>query len=257
MNLRIKLLTLFMVTGMVASSYAQEEETGRCANYYKGTYTFKKGNTKEGYIFINDCKPHLFQQGLRVIDENAYTQYAAGKKISKKAIEKFKAKEIAGFALENGRRFQQVKYVNLSATTKIGMLPKPFLLEVMADGDVTVYRKFYRTDNGVIHGPVIDSKLEGGPQHLAFMTNNFEVLIQNKRDKNPKNIRSVNIKNYFGNNSEMMKKYQNGDYEFRNQLQRPASFGANCDMPFLEALVEMANDYNGTTNEISSTTFEN
>ena len=124
MTFKIKLLTCLLTIGILTSTTAQEEENTRCANYHKGTYTLKKGKTKEGYIFINDCKPHLFQQSLRVIDEKAYTRYKKGKKIKKKAIEKFKVKEIKAFALENGRKFRQVKYVNLAATTKVGMLPK-------------------------------------------------------------------------------------------------------------------------------------
>jgi len=257
MNFKNTILTLVMVLGIFTMTFAQEE-AAKCADYHKGTYTLKNGKTKEGYIFINNCKPHLFQQSLRVIDQKAYAKYAKGKKIKKKAIEKFKVKEIKAFALENGREFRQIKYLNLAATTKVGMLPKRFLVEVMADGDVTVYRKFYRTDNGVIHGPVMDSKLAGGPEHLDFMTSNFEILIQNENDKNPKNIRTVNIKNYFGDNSEILQKYQDGHYEFRNQLQRNASFGMNCDLPFLDALVELTNDYNkGINIELSNTTFDN
>ncbi len=243
---------------MIINSNAQEKETTRCADYYKGTYTLKKGKVREGYIFINDCKPHLFQQSLRVIDKKAYAKYKKGKRIKKKAIEKFKVKEIKAFALENGRKFRQVKYVNLASTTKIGMLPKRFLLEVAADGDITVFKKFYRTDNGIIDGPVMDSKLVGGPEHTDFMKSNFQVLIQKDKSKNPKNIRSVNIKNYFGDNDEILQKYQDGHYEFRNQLQRNASFGFNCDIPFLNALLELTNDYNnGINTELSNTTFEN
>ncbi len=90
------------------------------------------------------------------------------------------------------------------------------------------------------------------------MKNNFQVLIQKDKSKNPKNIRSVNIKNYFGDNEEIIQKYQNGDYEFRIQLQRAAAFGYNCDTPFLNALVEMANDYNkGINTELSNTSFDN
>lgn len=258
MTFKTKLLTFLMAFSMIISSHAQNEESTRCADYFKGTYTLKKGKTKEGYIFINDCKPHLFQQSLRVIDEKAYAKYKKGKRIKKKAIEKFKVKEINAFALENGRSFRQVKYVNLASTTKIGMLPKRFLLEVASDGDIVVYKKYYRTDNGIIHKEVSDSKLAGGPQHREFMTNNFQVLIQKDKSKNPKNIKSVNIKNYFGDNDEILQKYQDGQYEFRTQLQRESAFGFNCDMPFLNALVEMTNDYNkGINVELSGTNFNN
>lgn len=244
MNFKIKLLTLLLAIGMIAGVNAQDEENSRCADYYEGAYTLKNGKTKDGYIFINDCKPHLFQQGLRVIDQKTYAKYQKGKRIKKKAIEKFKVKEIKAFALENGRQFKQVKYANLAATTKVGMLPKRFLLEVVADGDITVYRKFYRTDNGFIHGPVMDSKLEGGSGHLDFMTNNFEVLVQKDKKKNPRNIRNVNLKSYIGDKPEIDDKYLNGDYEFRVQFQRPSTFATNCDTPFMEALLELVNEYN-------------
>ncbi len=258
MNFKNKLLPFFLAIGLLTSVFAQEEETGQCANYYKGTYTLKNGKIKEGYIFINDCKPHLFQQSLRIIDEKSFAKYAKGKKIKKKAIENFKVKEIKAFALENGRKFRQVKYTDLASTTKIGMLPKRFLLEMATDGDITVYKKYYRTDNGIIHKEVSDSKFAGGPEHTVFMKSNFQILIQKDRSKNPKNIRMVTVKNYFGDNDEIIQKYQKGEYEFRDQLQRPAAFGFNCDMVYLNALVKITNDYNkGINMEISGTSFDN
>ena len=258
MTKKVLILAVFLFTGFLTKSIASEDTPAKCADYIKGTITLKSGKTKEAYIFIDNCNPHLFQSGIRTIGAKSYEKYKKGKKIKNKAIEKYKSKQIAGFTLDNGREFKQVKYVDLSATTKLGMLPKRFLLEVVTDGNITVYRKFYRTKNGFIHKPVIDSRLEGGPNHITFMTNNFEILIQKDKNKNPRNIRNVNLKKYIGDKHEIDDKYLNGDYEFRTQLQRNPTFATNCDTPFLEALLELVNDYNGHSNSnYANTTFEN
>ncbi len=252
-------LVLLFLVGLTTNVNASDTAPKTCSDYHKGTLTLKNGKTKEAYIFIDNCNPHNFQQGnIIVIDEKAYKKYKKGKRIKKKVMEKYKVKQIKGFVLDNGREFRQVKYVNLSATTKVGMLPKRFMLEVVADGDITVYRKFYRTKNGFIHGPVMDSYLEGGDQHLAFMTNNFELLVQKDKNKNPRNIRNVNLKNYIGDKPEIDDKYLNGDYDFRVQFQRPSTFAANCDTPFMNALVALVNEYNAQPKGgYANTVFEN
>ena len=249
------LILLFLV-GLTTNVNASDTTPKTCSDYHKGTLTLKNGKTKEAYIFIDNCNPHIFQQGnIITIGEKAFKKYKKGKRIKKKVMEKYKVKQIRGFVLDNGREFRQVKYVNLSATTKVGMLPKRFMLEVVADGDITVFRKFYRTQNGFIHGPVMDSKLQGGNQHLEFMTNNFEILVQKDKDKNPRNIRNVNLKNYIGDKEAIDEKYLNGDYEFSTQLQRASSFASNCDTPFMEALLKLVNDYNNSQNGYANTEF--
>ena len=90
----------------------------------------------------------------------------------------------------------------------------------------------------------MDAVLAGGATHSDFMFNNFEILFQKDKGKNPRNIRNANLKNLFGDNSEILTKFQNGDYSFRVEFQRPASFSANCDQKFLDSLLEMVNDYN-------------
>ncbi|NKI32669.1 hypothetical protein [Croceivirga thetidis] len=257
MTYRSFTLAILMLIGFVAIGFASSTTPQKCADYYKGTITFKNGKSKEAYIFIDNCNPHLFQSGLRIIDEKSFKKYKKGKKIKKKVIEKFKVKQIQSFVLENGREFRQVKYLDLSATTKIGMLPKRFFLEVIADGEITVFRKFYRTKNGFIHRPVMDSWLEGGQQHLDFITNNFELLVQKDKAKNPRNIKNVNLKNYIGDKEAIDEKYLNGDYEFSSQLQRTSSFATNCDTPFMEALLKLVNDYNNSQNGYANTEFSN
>lgn len=260
MSIKRTILSVLFSVCLTAAIYAQGDSAQQsCASYYKADVTFKKGKTKELYVWIDYCQPHRFQQGSIVtINEKVFKKYQKGKKVKKKSRESIKIKNLEGLTLEDGREFRMVKYVDLAATTKIGMLPKRFLLEVFADGDITVYRKLYRTKNGVIHRAVMDSQLEGGQQHFDFMTNNFEVLVQKDKNKNPRNIRNVNLKNYIGDKHEIDDKYINGDYTFRVQLQRDPIFASNCDMPFMEALLELVNDYNGHSNaNYANTTFEN
>lgn len=244
MNAKNILLALVFVLGATFQATALSTDPEPCSGYEKGVITLKNGKTREAFIYIDYCNPHLFQMALRTIDEKAYKKYIAGKKIAKKAITKHKVKDISSFVLDSGKEFRQVKYSNVFSPKNTDKLPKRQLLEVVADGKITIYRRGYRTRNGFIYKPVMDAVLAGGDEHVEFMRNNFEILYQKDKDKNPKNIRNANLKSLFGDNAEVLRKFQDGDYDFRIQFQRPASFSANCDMEFLDALIEMVNDYN-------------
>ncbi len=251
------ILTLFCSVAFFGQSMAAFTEIERCSNYEKGTITFKNGKTTETYIYIDHCNPHLHQQGLSTISEKNYMAYSKGEKIKSKQIESHKPKDILSYVLENGKEFRQIKYSNMLSTKKTDMIPKRYFLEVVADGDITVFKKYYRTGNGFIYKPVSDSKFDGGPEHLEFMLNNFELLFQKDKSSNPKNIRNTNLKKVFGDNAEVLKKFQDGDYAFREQFQRTATFAVNCDDAFMDALLEMVNDYNGIPSDgVTSSTFQ-
>ena len=249
MKLKTNLIILLLFLGGVLSTSASTTEPEPCSGYEKGTLTMKNGKTREAYIYIDYCNPHLFQMGVRTIDEKTYKRYAKGKKIKKKSIEKYKVKEIRSFVLDSGKEFRQIKYANLFSQKNTDKLPRRQLLEVVADGKITIFKRGYRTRNGFIYKPVMDAVLEGGATHVEFMRDNFEILYQKDKSKNPKNIRNANLKTLFGDNHEVLQRFQNGDYDFRIQFQREASFSANCDRAFLEALLEMVHDYNGTIQE--------
>ncbi|MCX2719574.1 hypothetical protein [Lentiprolixibacter aurantiacus] len=257
MKPKTNLIILLLFLGVLVTSTASVNEPEPCSGYERGTITLKNGKTLEAYIYIDYCNSHLFQMALRTIDEKTYKKYAKGKKIKKKAIEKYKVKEIRGFVLESGKEFRQVKYANLFSQKNTDKLPRRQLLEVVADGKITIFKRGYRTQNGFIYKPVMDAVLAGGPEHVEFMRNNFEILYQKDRSKNPKNIRNANLKNLFGDNPEVLQKFQNGDYSFRIEFQREASFSANCDRAFLDALLEMVQDYNGTTQEVLVSYYQN
>ena len=242
------IVCMFLLAGTVQAT-ASTTEPEPCSGYEKGTITLKNGKTRETYIYIDYCNPHLFQMALRTIDEKTYKKYAKGKKIKKKSINKYKVKEIRSFVLDSGKEFRQVKYANIFSQKNTDKLPKKQLLEVVADGEITIYKRGYRTRNGFIYKPVMDAVLEGGATYVEFMRNNFEILYQKDKTKNPKNIRNANLKAIFGDNQEVLQKFQDGGYAFRIEFQRPASFSANCDTAFLNALLEMVHDYNGTENE--------
>ncbi|MCE2612121.1 hypothetical protein LVD13_03990 [Flavobacteriaceae bacterium D16] len=249
MKPKTNLIIFLLFLGGIFLSTATATEPEPCSGYEKGTITLKNGKTRDAYIYIDYCNPHLFQMGLRTIDEKTYKKYAKGKKIKKKAIDKYKVKEIRSFVLDSGKEFRQVKYANLFSEKNTDKLPRRQLLEVMADGKITIFKRGYRTRNGFIYKPVMDAVLEGGPEHVEFMRNNFEILYQKDKSKNPKNIRNANLKSLFGDNPEVLQKFIDGAYSFRIEFQREASFSANCDRAFMEALLEMVNDYNGTTQE--------
>lgn len=251
------LFTLLLFLGGLLSITASTTEPEPCSGYEKGTITLKNGKTREAYIYIDYCNPHLFQMALRTIDEKSYKRYAKGKKIKKKNIEKYKVKEIRGFVLDSGKEFRQVKYANLFSQKNTDKLPRRQLLEVVADGKITIYKRGYRTRNGFIYKPVMDAVLAGGATHVEFMRDNFEILYQKDKSKNPKNIRNANLKSLFGDNIEVLQKFQNGDYSFRIEFQREASFSANCDRAFLDSLLEMVHDYNGITQEVLVSYYRN
>jgi hypothetical protein len=251
------ILSLALSIFVITQSIANNVEKNRCSNYEKGTITLKNGKQKSTYIFIDHCNPNRHQQKLSTISEKTFKKYSEGKKIKKSTIEVYKTKDISGFILDNGKEYRQVKYSNMLSTKKMDMIPKRYLLEVVADGDITVYKKHYRTENGFIYNPVSNSKLKGGPEHYEFMVTNFELLFQKDKSKNAKNIRNANLKNIIGDNEDILKKFQEGGYAFRDEIQRPATFAVNCDNQFLDALLEIINDYNGVaTDRISSTTFK-
>ena len=248
------ILSLVFLCGILISK-ASITETEPCSGYEKGTLTLKNGKTREAYIYIDYCNPHLFQMGLRTIDEKTYKRYVKGKKIKKKSIEKYKIKEIRSFVLDSGKEFRQVKYANLFSPKNTDKLPRRQLLEVVADGKITIFKRGYRTRNGFIYKPVMDAVLEGGATHVEFMRDNFEILYQKDKSKNPKNIRNANLKNLFGDNPEVLQKFQDGDYSFRIEFQREATFSANCDRAFLDALLEMVHEYNGNVQEVITASY--
>ncbi|MFT6994000.1 MAG: hypothetical protein ACJA1P_000729 [Maribacter sp.] len=250
-------LSLLCSIAFFGQGMANVTEIERCSNYEKGTITFKNGKTAETYIYIDHCNPNRHQQGLSTVSEKNYIAYSEGKKIKSKDIETYKPKDILGYVLENGKEYRQIKYSNMLSTKKTDMIPKRYFLEVVADGDITLFKKHYRTENGFIYKPVSESKFDGGPEHLEFMVKNFELLFQKDKESNPKNIRNTNLKEVFGDNTEVLKKFQDGDYAFREQFQRQATFAVNCDHPFMDALLEMVNEYNGIpSGGVTSSTFQ-
>jgi len=250
------ILSLCCSVVFFGQSMATATETERCSNYEKGTITFKNGKTAETYIFIDHCNPHRHQQGLSTVSEKHYKAYSEGKKIKSKDIETYKPKDILGYVLENGNEYRQIKYSNMLSTKKTDMLPKRYFLEVVADGNITIFKKHYRTENGFIYKPVIESTREGGAEHYAFMRDNFELLFQKDKASNPKNIRNTNLKKVFGDNAEVLKKFQDGYYTFREQFQGQATFAVNCDHPYMDALLEMVKDYNGIASDgVTSSAF--
>jgi hypothetical protein len=242
----MKNLNLFLLCflGVLLTAKAVDREALPAGTYEKGTITFTNGKTLDAYIYIDYCRPHLFQRNLMTIDEKTYKKYKKGKKIKKKLIENHKLKKIAGFTLEGGKEFRMIKYANLLSSKNTDKLPKRYLVEVVADGNITIYRKYYRTQNGFIYKPVMDSFLAGGQQHYDFMTSNFEVLYQKDKSKNPRNIWNANLKNLIGDNQIVLEGYQRGDYEFRIEFAKRPSFSNNCTTPFLNSLVTLVKDYN-------------
>jgi len=97
---------------------AQLRTPSSVGKYEKGTVTLENGDVINGYIFIDMMNPQEFQKRVNVIDEKAYTAFSAGENVDK-AVVVYDANDLQSFKLENGKKFKQAKYANVSSLFEI------------------------------------------------------------------------------------------------------------------------------------------
>ncbi|WP_185782881.1 hypothetical protein [Croceivirga lutea] len=240
MNLRTYLIAMLLLANVVCFSQYQQEMPSNCSSYQYGTVFLSNGESFKTYILMDFCNPHSFQYGLQVINEKTFKRLAKGKKVKSKAYEAIELSTIDGFLLASGQRFQKETF----ALNQHGIQTKQQLVEVVITGEVAIFKKYYSTNDEFVYRSVLQSKLQGGQEHLRFMVNNFEVYYKKGNEGRLHNIRNANLTEVFGDNLKLLKKYQAGVYTFKSEFKRPVTFSANCDLPFLESLLVMVNDYN-------------
>lgn len=233
------------MVGLVFLTLAvQAKEANIPGTYEKGTITLSNDKTIEGYIWNDVCNPRKFQLEVSYIDEKVYKKWAAGKKIKKKMINTLSPKKVSHYEFENGRFFEKIKYVDLTATSTVGMLPKNVFAERLAVGKINIYKLHHKTTNGKIPYDILSAKNEGGEIYKEYMEDNFMILFQKDKSKNPKISTVVNMKKLLEDNQTVFENYQENFYGFQEEFTKPSSFGSNVHMAFQTSLLKLIADYN-------------
>lgn len=240
---RSTLATLLIVLFSFASNHvlAQLRTPSSVGTYEKGVITLEDGEEVEGYIYMDMMNPQEFQKRVNVIDEEAYMAFKAGEDVDKTAVV-YDAKDLQGFALENGKKFKRAKYANLFAKRKQDQVPKQLLLEVAAEGKITVLVKYHHTQ-GIVSPYLPDRTEVNDVEYVEWQANNFEILAQ-KEGEEAKNLSSINLKKLVGDNRTVLMNYAKDVYGFRTLFTAGPVFESSFQLETLEALNRMADDYN-------------
>ena len=233
------LLVLFSFA--FTSVKAQLKTPSSVGKYEKGTITLNKGKEVEGYIYIDMMNPQEFQKRVNLINEKTYQAFLKGKKINKD-IEVYKPKDLESFMLENGKKFKKARYVNIFATRKQDMLPKTLMLEVAAEGKITVFKKYHHTQ-GIVSGYLPDRTKVSDAEYVEWQENNFEILYQ-KEGEGSKNMSVINIKALVGDNEAVLENYNNDYYGFQTLFTKGPVFESSFQLDALAAFTKMVEDYN-------------
>ena len=225
---------LFVIAGVQAQ-----------ALYQKGTLHLKKGKTQEVFIELDFEYPQRFQQGITYISPDDFEKYTKTGKLKGNMKEKMEPKHLEGFSLEDGRVFKTVWYSDLTGKA-IKMLPKRMILEQVAQGRILMYKLYSRT-TGRINQELADMVFEDREKLIAYIQDNFQLLIQKDSDK-PKNVMHINLLNFIGDNSRVKENYVNNNYGLRNQFTERQKMGKYVNKEYEAAFLRMLDDYNQEAN---------
>lgn len=237
MNTRAIVLSLLLVFCSIAIS-AQ-------SIYQKGSIQVGKKKFIDAYIAIDFRYPQRFQNSLTYISPKDYAKFQEKGKLKNSWKEKLSLKDFKGFTLENGQTFKVVKYADLTKKN-LGMLPKRFCLEQIANGPIIAYKFYQRTTGKISHelaNVVFESKKNNDKLLIDYIQDNFQILVQ-KESKNPRNIMAINLLNFIGDNEQVRANYEANNYGFRNQFTERQKFGVIVNQKYEAAFLRMINDYN-------------
>lgn len=220
---------------------AQLRTPSSVGKYEKGTVALENGDKINGYIFIDMMNPQEFQKRVNLIDEKAYTAFSAGENVDK-AVVVYDAKDLQSFTLENGKKFKQAKYANLFAKRKQDQIPNKLMLEVAAEGKITVFKKYHHTQ-GIVTPFLPDRLKVNDADYVKWQENNFEILSQ-KVGEEAKNMSSINLKSLLGDNKTVLTDYAKNKYGFRNLFTKGPVFESSFQPDTLEAFTKIVGDYN-------------
>lgn len=220
---------------------AQLRTPSSVGKYEKGTVTLQNGDKINGYIFIDMMNPQEFQKRVNLIDEKAYTAFSAGENVDKSVVV-YDANDLQSFTLENGKKFKQARYVNLLAKRKQDMIPNNLMLEVAAEGKITVFKKYHHTQ-GIVTSRLPDRTKVHDADYVKWQENNFEILSQ-KEGEEAKNMSTINIKSLLGDNKTVLTNYAKNKYGFRDLFVKGPVFESSFQLDTLEAFTKTVDDYN-------------
>jgi hypothetical protein len=223
------------------NAIAQLRTPSSVGKYEKGTITLENGEEVSGYIFIDMMNPQEFQKRVNLIDEKTNTAFSAGENIDKDVVV-YDANDLQSFTLENGKKFKKAKYVNLLAKRKQDMIPNNLMLEVAAEGKITVFKKYHHTQ-GIVSGYLPDRSKVSDADYAKWQENNFEILTQ-KEGEEAKNMSTINIKSLVGDNKPVLMNYTKNKYGFRDFFTKGPVFESSFQTDALEAFTRMVDDYN-------------
>lgn len=229
--------TLVITFFMSMTSYGQL--------YNKGVITLKNGKTIEGYVQIDYRYPQRFQNGITYISPKAYAKYQKKGKVKGGDKEDLKPKDIKGFELENGSKYTSVRYTDIFSYSKTGVLPRRRIFEQVADGKIKMYKFYSPTTGKKVSRELLDQRIAGDAQLIAYIQNTFQLLIQKEgKDKDPKNVMSINMLNYIADNDEVKTNYDNNYYGLRDQFSTEKKDGKYVDKEYEAAFLRLLTDYN-------------
>jgi hypothetical protein len=154
----------------------------------------------------------------------------------------YDAKDLQSFTLDNGKKFKQAKYVNLFAKRKQDQLPNKLMLEVAAEGKITVFKKYHHTQ-GIVSPYLPDRTKVNDADYVKWQENNFEILSQ-KAGEEAKNMSTINLKTLFGDNKTVLTAYSKNKYGFRDLFVKGPVFESSFQLNTLEAFTKLVDDYN-------------
>lgn len=238
-TITLMLIVLFSLTSNITK--AQLRTPSSVGTYEKGTVKLENGDQVNGYIFIDMMNPQGFQKRVNLIDEKTYAAYQEGKDVDKDAVV-YDARDVQSFTLENGKKFKQARYVNLFAKRKQDKIPRRFLLEVAAEGKITVFKKYHHTQ-GFVTPHLPDRTKVSDADFVKWQENNFEILAQ-KEGEEAINMSTINIKKLVGDNKTVLINYAKNKYGFRDLFIKGPVFESSFQLNTLEAFTGMVEDYN-------------
>lgn len=232
---------LVLLSFICNNAIAQLRTPSSVGKYEKGTVTLENGDKVNGYIFMDMMNPQEFQKRVNVIDEKAYTAFSAGENVDK-AVVVYDAKDLQSFTLDNGKKFKRARYANLFAKRKQDQIPNQLMMEVAAEGKITVFKKYHHTQ-GIVTSYLPDRTKVNDADYVKWQENNFEILSQ-KAGEEAKNMSSINLKSLFGDNKAVLMDYAKNKYGFRDLFVKGPVFESSFQLNTLEAFTKMVGDYN-------------
>lgn len=203
--------SLFLIAALFISAAAYSQtELGENEHY--ATVIFPNGNEQEVVLLENLDYPWDLQKKITTVEKGLFE---SGTKIKGKHKISYKAKDLKGFKIGE-QLYETRKYSDMSSVS-MSSLGGKYFLEVVESGKISLY-KYYQepyTEEGAppVTREELNQKFRNHPQILIY-----------KDGLKVKEVTSVKLEPYFGDNQKVMDKYNEGGYG--NKPKDPEKSGA-------------------------------